>query len=200
MPRLSYLMKLHFLLMKLHLLLMKLHLLLNQITNTVKGCLPQRLRVPIILCQSPYYNTKLAEISSGTRIVYPTSDLDPTLNSIQLRHFECRIFRISIDYQIVWKKDELIFYVNIDISICFRYLCNTSSRHSDTNTSEHSREHAVTNTTSDKQNFENCEQSIDNSEENINNCEDSLNKRYQRPDCESDALTHVDSKGLDFYT
>jgi len=76
-----------------------------------------------------------------------------------------------------------------------RYLCNTSSRHSDTNTSEHSREHAVTNTTSDKQNFENCEQSIDNSEENINNCEDSLNKRYQRPDCESDALTHVDSKG-----
>ena len=56
----------------------------------------------------------------------------------------------------------------------------------------------MTNTTSDKQNFENCEQSIDNSEENINNCEDSLNKRYQRPDCESDALTHVDSKGLDF--
>jgi len=74
-----------------------------------------------------------------------------------------------------------------------RYFCSTSSRHSDENTSEHSREHTVSNTTSDEQNLRNCEQNINNCELNMNNRENSLNDHEQGPD--SDALTHVDSKG-----
>ena len=54
----------------------------------------------------------------------------------------------------------------------------------------------MSNTTSDEQNMRNCEQTIDNCELNMNNRENSLNDRELGPD--SDALTHVDSKGLDF--